>query len=75
VTLTEARQLPTVLTVEEAGRLLGLGRSAAYDAVQRGELPVLRFGRRLLVPTARILDMLGLRPERGEGGGDGWPTP
>jgi excisionase family DNA binding protein len=54
--------LPTVLTVEQAGRLFGLGRSGSYDAVQRGELPVLRFGRRLVVPTARLLAMLGLEP-------------
>lgn len=28
-----------VLSLEEAGRLVGLGRKAAYRAVQRGELP------------------------------------
>ncbi len=48
-----------VLGVEEAGRLLGLGRSAAYDAVKRGDLPTLRFGRRLVVPRARLAAMLG----------------
>lgn len=57
--------LPTVLTVEHAGRLLGLSRTASYDAVHRNELPVLRFGRRLVVPTNAILRMLAL--ERGEG--------
>jgi excisionase family DNA binding protein len=60
VTLIEARQLPTVLTVEQGGRLFGLSRSAAYEAVARGELPVIRFGRRMVVPTARVLSMLGL---------------
>jgi hypothetical protein len=68
LTLEEARRLPTVLSVEDAGQLLlELGRTAAYDAVARGELPVLRFGRRLVVPTARVLAMLGLYPERDEG--------
>jgi excisionase family DNA binding protein len=62
VTIDEARQLPTVLTVEHAGRLLGLGRSAAYEAVRRGELPTLKFGRRLLVPTGKVLELLGLDP-------------
>ena len=38
------------LTVEEAGRWCGLGRDAAYEAVQRGELPVLHFGRSLPRP-------------------------
>jgi excisionase family DNA binding protein len=74
MTLAELRQLPTVLTVEEAGRLLNLGRSAAYDAVKRGELPVLRFGRRLVVPTARVLAMLGLDPERDKGAPAGAPV-
>ncbi len=39
-----------VYTVPEAGRLLGLGRNAAYDAAKRGDIPTLRIGRRLLVP-------------------------
>jgi hypothetical protein len=62
VTIDEARQLPTVLSVEHAGRLLGLGRSAAYEAGRRGELPTLKFGRRLLVPTGKVLELLGLDP-------------
>ncbi len=34
-------------------------------AAHRGEIPVIRVGRRMLVPTARLLAMLGL--EQGEG--------
>lgn len=49
-----------VLSVEEAGKLLGLGRSAAYEAVRRGEIPVLRFGRRLCVPCAALRRLVGL---------------
>ena len=37
------------LRVEEAAALLGIGRSAAYDAIHRGEIPVIR-GRKFLVP-------------------------
>jgi excisionase family DNA binding protein len=47
------------LTVTEAGEVLGLSRNAAYDAAKRGDLPVIRFGKRLLVPRAaleRLLD-------------------
>lgn len=51
---------PATITVEEAGELLGLSRSSAYRAAARGELPTLRFGRRLVVPTGRLLAMLGL---------------
>ena len=50
---------PTV-SVEQAAQWVGLGRSAAYEAVRRGELPVLHFGRTLRVPTARLRQMLGL---------------
>ncbi|MGI8633059.1 MAG: helix-turn-helix domain-containing protein [Solirubrobacterales bacterium] len=54
------RNLPPTLTVEQTGELLGISRYAAYQAAATGELPVLRLGRRLLVPTPRLLAMLGL---------------
>jgi len=50
---------PLVLTVEEAGRLLQIGRQSAYKAARSGELPTIRIGRRLLVPRARLAEMLG----------------
>ena len=55
---------PTI-SVEEAGRLLGLGRSAAYDAIRRGDIPSIRMGRRIRVPAPTVLRMLGcdLPPE------------
>ena len=53
-------ELPPVLTVEETCRVLGLGKSAGYRAVAAGQIPAVRLGRRLFVPTARLLEMLGL---------------
>jgi excisionase family DNA binding protein len=47
-----------VLTVEEAGVLLRLSRGTAYEAVRRGDIPVVKIGRRLLVPRARLMAML-----------------
>lgn len=51
---------PAVVKVwPTAGRMLGLGRSAIYEAIERGEIPVLRFGRRIVVSKkalARLLD-------------------
>ena len=35
---------PAVLTIEEAARVLRIGRSAAYAAARAGELPVIRVG-------------------------------
>lgn len=48
---------PTV-PVEEAARWLGLGRSSAYAAAASGELPTIRIGRRIVVPTAALARML-----------------
>ena len=47
---------PDRLTVslEEAGKLLGIGRSSAYGAIRRGELPFLKIGRRILVPRSAL---------------------
>ena len=47
-----------VYTVEEAGKLLGIGRSAAYEAARSGELPVIRIGRRWLVSKQALDRML-----------------
>src|SRR5215210_1837507 len=55
--------LPGLLKVEQASALMGISRSAAYRAVAAGDLPSVRFGCRLYVPTARLLELLGLVPE------------
>lgn len=52
----------TTITVEEAASLLGIGRSAAYEAARRGQLPTRRLGRRLFVPVPAFLDWLGATP-------------
>ena len=57
-------ELPALLSVGQACELLGLSRSAGYRAAAAGHLPTLRFGHRLYVPTARLLQLLGLTPER-----------
>lgn len=54
------RSLPPFITVQDAATLLGLSRSSAYRAVERGELPVVRLGGRLHVPVARLLVLMGL---------------
>ena len=50
------------LSVEEAGALLGISRDLAYDLVNRGDLPSVRLGRRLVVPRRaleRLVDEIG----------------
>jgi excisionase family DNA binding protein len=46
-------------TLTEAASRLGISRALAYEAAQRGELPVCRIGRRVLVPRAALLRLLG----------------
>jgi excisionase family DNA binding protein len=48
-----------VITVTEAAAALEIGRTAAYEAVRHGDLPSLRLGRRVLIPTAPLLRLLG----------------
>jgi excisionase family DNA binding protein len=42
------------VTVEEAGVMLGVSRSHAYELVRQGELPSVRLGRRIVVPVHRL---------------------
>lgn len=60
-------QLPPVLTVTEVSRLMRIGRGTAYEAVRRGDIPSIRIGNRIVVPTHRLLTMLsGLPDEHGQ---------
>ncbi len=45
-------------TISEAARVLGISRGSAYEAARLGTLPVLRLGRRLIVPRAALELML-----------------
>ncbi|MDP2916929.1 MAG: helix-turn-helix domain-containing protein [Dehalococcoidia bacterium] len=47
------------LTVEEAGRKLGISRGPMYAAVRRGEVPSIRVGKRILIPISALLRLLG----------------
>ena len=49
-----------------AGEILaGLCRDEAYRSVKRGDfpVPVVKVGRRLVVPVAPILELLGIKPD------------
>lgn len=47
-------ELPPYLTIDEWRRIVRVGRSAAYEMVRRGDLPVLRVGRLLRIPRSAI---------------------
>ena len=46
------------MTVEEAAAALGISRALAYEAARRSEIPVVRIGRRMLVPRAALTRLL-----------------
>lgn len=45
-------------TIEEASKILGIGKNAGYIAARSGALPVIRMGKRLLVPRAALERLL-----------------
>jgi excisionase family DNA binding protein len=45
------------VTVTEAADVLGISRSTAYELVHTGAIPALRLGRRIVIPT-HALDQL-----------------
>jgi hypothetical protein len=61
--LRDLLQKPTV-SVPDAGRVcFDMSRNASYDAAARGEIPTIRIGRLLRVPTAALRQMLQINPE------------
>lgn len=56
---------PKTISVPEAGRVyLGIGRDSSYEAVKRGEIPVIKIGKLLRVPIVameRLLEQAGTR--------------
>lgn len=42
------------VTVDEAAEKIGVSRVSLYNAIKRGEFPVIRIGRRIVVPIAAL---------------------
>ena len=53
---TEPRQ--RTMSVTQAAEVLGISRTTAYECVRTGDLPALRLGGRIVVPTQAIDDLL-----------------
>jgi excisionase family DNA binding protein len=62
--LSPARKSPggdsmcLTVSVEDAARILGISRGAAYSHARDGSLPTVRLGKRLLVPRAALDKLL-----------------
>jgi excisionase family DNA binding protein len=46
------------LTIEEAGKLLGVSRPTAYKLAKTKQIPTITLGRRIFVPRAALNKML-----------------
>ena len=46
------------LNVQEAGQLLGIGRTTAYRMVKDGIIPCLRLGKQLRIPRPAMEELL-----------------
>jgi excisionase family DNA binding protein len=53
---------PMVFTVDEAAKLLRVGRKQAYEAVKTGAIPSIRIGKRILVPRVTLEEKLAAMP-------------
>ena len=54
---------PTV-TVDEAAALLKMSRAGAYNAIRDGNIPNIKIGRLIRVPTAPLRKLLGIEDPR-----------
>ncbi len=51
-------QVKGTMSVREMAAYLGIGKALAWDIVWQGKVPVIRFGRRVLIPKAALDRML-----------------
>lgn len=46
-------------TADEVAALLGISRAKVYDAIHAGQIPSVRFGRRVVVPARALHALVG----------------
>lgn len=66
MTRADLLALPVSVDLVTAGHAIGIGRTKSHQLARRGEFPVrvLRLGGVYRVPTAELLDLLGVEPDR-----------
>ena len=55
-----------LVTVEEAARRLGIGKTLAWELVWQGVLPSVRLGRCVRIPLAALEDWVARQTQTGE---------
>ena len=64
ITVTQLRNLPATVDLMTAARVLGLGRTKAYELARQDRFPcrVIRIGDSYRIPAAGLLELLGVSP-------------
>ena len=52
------------VSVSTASKALGTGEYATYTGIKAGDIPSIKVGRRIMVPTAPLRKMLGIEPSK-----------
>jgi excisionase family DNA binding protein len=58
---------PPFLTVQQASKLLHVSTWAVYQAIRSGELPVIRWGRRVVLQREDLAGLLASKRQEGVG--------
>lgn len=58
VSITSLSEAPRAVTVEQAAKLLSIGRSLAWSKIKDGTIRSIRLGNRVLVPMTVIDELL-----------------
>lgn len=48
------------MTAPQGQQFYGIGRNQLYNGIRRGDIPSVRIGRRILIPTALVRKQLGV---------------
>lgn len=58
---------PVSVSPEDAGRMIGLGRTKVFELIRNGDLPAAKIGRRTLIPVSALHALIGrLTSQNGE---------
>lgn len=57
--VSQLKDLPPTITVEEGRALVGAGRTAFYEGIRTGQWPHVRVGNRIRILTVPLLKQLG----------------
>ena len=51
-------ELPYVISVPQLAKLLGIGRNAAYEIVNRGEIRSVKIGKTIRIPKSAVIEFI-----------------